>query len=624
MANVNSTNAKQSASSQKEPSLYELLQRYNKMAYKNLYNPNRNNATEKQKQEHNKNMVEANKEKLSVLREILRKVEYANKEFFKKLGVNVSNLKLDATYSFGENFRGKNIVALQYHGQNMETGKQGKNQIFLHMNMEKLLQLPAMEVYAIMTSHVMDSVMSKENLTEKLEPERREELYSYKQLKLEIANQGRSDRATDLFAKYIENFLEKGDDCYCDAVTATAIAIQLRDQMTPAEKEAFLKHNFGVFDAKLIPEKEDLMEYRMAAILNSRNEIEQMSVNTDALRTNIIDVERLANDQQFAQMAAIKLQKDFDNMKGDLSNKSALRGFCTNFVNQFTTAHGMDNIELRFVNDPNSSSYGSYNDKGSEHWIEVNLANITSVTELAATLAHELTHAGDSSLNKKLGNANERGRGLRNNISNDISGSGLATDSPAYKLLSDVNDSCYYINPNERHARIAEYSAFSIMAEMAVNNPVLQSQLKSSIESYKSYINETKKQVSEIHANINTYESKLKNLGLSENSSAYKMIRRRIDYLIALKDNTGLTSENAILNHLNYKGSITDNLKELGENHSRTEDNMRKRDEAVNDNIDLADKDKVEQERIAREKAEEARKIQEERDKLAEMEAGMY
>ena len=97
MANVNSTNAKQSASSQKEPSLYELLQRYNKMAYKNLYNPNRNNATEKQKQEHNKNMVEANKEKLSVLREILRKVEYANKEFFKKLGVNVSNLKLDAT-----------------------------------------------------------------------------------------------------------------------------------------------------------------------------------------------------------------------------------------------------------------------------------------------------------------------------------------------------------------------------------------------------------------------------------------------------------------------------------------------------------------------------------------------
>ena len=53
MANVKSTNAKSKTAPAKEESLFELLQRYNKMAYKNVINPNRNGATKKQKQDYN-------------------------------------------------------------------------------------------------------------------------------------------------------------------------------------------------------------------------------------------------------------------------------------------------------------------------------------------------------------------------------------------------------------------------------------------------------------------------------------------------------------------------------------------------------------------------------------------
>lgn len=588
MAQNKQTNQQQTSKStaaKKQESLYELMRRYDKKAFKSIYSK-KSFATERERDLYNKKMAKANSEKIHDLREVLRRIEYSHKKFFEKLGVSVSNLQFESTFNFGENFRGRNIVALSYNGTSSK-GQEQHNQIFLHMNMEKLLQLPAFEAYTLISAQVTKSIMEKTKLYQSYNPEKLEELHSFKRGQLSIAQQRKYNEATKLLTQYVDEYLKAEDKEFDGNIVQTGIVVsQLLANMSEQDMENFLKHNFASISSvsefldeqKAMQTKRSLLDERLATLYNEDRK--KVKVDKYGLMANKIDVEKIANKQQYLQLAEAKLKKDFENLKGNTNNQEALRGFCSKFVDQFAQMHGMEAVELRFTNNPKSTNYGAFHDKGSSQWIEVNLANINSVTELAATLAHELTHAGDAAINKKMGNTNKNGTGLVNNISNNISNSGFKKDSASYNLLKRVNDSCYYINPNERHARLGEYCSFAIMQELAKDNPVMQAQLKASLEDHRGYLENTVAQIKNINANIGQYEAELARLDIPKGSGGYEMIERRIAYLKQLKDSIGLGAEEA---HIKTVNKMIDTIEKQAQEGSKESDKqsnqMRESDE---------------------------------------------
>ena len=515
-----------------EESLYEIMKRFDKTAYKSVYRKDRTFKNEQDKAEYNNKVQALNAQKINDFRKIIDNVERYNKSYFAQLGIDVSHLRFNGTYSFGDNFKGRNIVALQYDGKN-EQNQLRHNHIFLHMDMEKLLQLPAFEVYTILSTQVIDSIMANEKVYDSMHPEKNKELHYYKQAQLAIANDKKMNEATQLFAEYIKEFMKKADKTYVDnGISPMMIAISLRDSMSTTEQEYFLKKNFAFISSsndalkKILAEKKSLMTLRLASF--HLQDSQDVAVNEDGLLRRAVNVHfDEAKKQQFMQLSGVELQSKFDALKSDPNNQEALKGFCSKFISSFAQMYGMEEIELRFVNKPGNNNYGSYHDEGSVHWIEVNLANANSIPELAATLAHELTHAGDSSLNKAAEDPTKVG--LRNNISSSVSGSGYGGD--AQKLLQEINDACYYVNPNERHGRLGEFAAFSIMLDLSKDNPVMKEQLKASLESYKEYLTNTVDQLQKLDANISRFEKELDNLKLDKSFGGYEMFTNRLEYL---------------------------------------------------------------------------------------------
>ena len=219
------------------------------------------------------------------------------------------------------------------------------------------------------------------------------------------------------------------------------------------------------------------------------------------------------------------LKESFNTLKNNMHSAAALKAFSEEFSKSFMAAHGLPPVPVRVVNNPHDKgTMGEYYDEGSSHHIEINQAGITDITEFTATLAHELTHAVDASLNKINGLD-----GIQNSMPFDVtdnSASG-ADKAKAEALLRDLNYKCYQADPCEQTARNGEQIGLDFVR--AVGGKEFDAQ----IAKYQAGDEKTQRDVNNVREHfdeiISNAEEKLASLNVDGATKA--KINERISYL---------------------------------------------------------------------------------------------
>lgn len=220
-----------------------------------------------------------------------------------------------------------------------------------------------------------------------------------------------------------------------------------------------------------------------------------------------------------------KLKASFNDLKNNMHSAAALKAFSEAFSKSFMAAQGLPPVPVVVVNNPHDKgTMGEYYDEGSSHHIEINQAGITDITEFTATLAHELTHAVDASLNKIQGRD-----GIQNSMNFDVtdnSASGI-DKAKAEALLRDLNFKCYQADPCEQTARNGEQIGLDFVR--AVGGAEFDAQ----IAKYQAGDEKTQNEVNSVRENfdeiIRNAEEKLASLHVDASTKA--KISERISYL---------------------------------------------------------------------------------------------
>jgi hypothetical protein len=115
-----------------------------------------------------------------------------------------------------------------------------------------------------------------------------------------------------------------------------------------------------------------------------------------------------------------------------------------------------------------------------------------------------------------------------------------------YNFVEELQDICYQVNPNERHARINELEAIKFMVEKYDGNANLKRSIKGSAKNYISYQEMTVRTLKEV-ANpsyIQELENKYSLLSSSRISpAATNLIKQRFNYFSTLKRQNLLSTE---------------------------------------------------------------------------------
>ena len=418
-----------------------------------------------------------------------------NMKYSKFLG---SKITMDNSLFF---YADPNMPHVFVRSKILQTGNTNIMPISLNIPLDKLITMPAMEVYAILsaTAHmtVQAEMLGEKNKFANVDLEHMsvEKFDKVKELsEKRVEHQENKQKATILLTRYLEGFLPS----YCgeyftkfDNISAL-VANNIVDSMEPdqIEKMAGIFFDFGtlnylidknISDYASIP-IEELREARLGALYNKAREL---------WKDQDRQPEAIGVTQQYQALMSDKLKSQFSmlvaNQGKGLSNTIDIEAFCRNYANTYMESNGLKPIDLTFEN---IGELGSYIDAGTKQRININLSKISSVSELVSTLSHELTHAVESSINKSNGEQTKEGFGLADNISYDISGLSLPKHSPEYKVLRQINYYCYRLNPNERSARYGELSALKFMQSIATTEKEKE-QLSNTIDEFVTYQTQT-------------------------------------------------------------------------------------------------------------------------------------
>ncbi len=469
----------------------------------------------------NNNKSEAPKTKKDGIIAIVKKVESAINN---KLPIG-KEIKVDLTFT-------ASLVNSAPDGGKKGVFVQSKknNDVAMNINIKRLSKLPSLEVYSIIYNalyrhSVQNEAVSDNNFDLDAGVDENTEVEEPKKKK------SSKDKAIECLAGYLNKFLPKYFDGKFKEFSAISklVAIQIVDEMDEEDFEKILSVFFKF--EKLDKKAENLVEEFLGSSETSRLEYINYKATEFLLDPNK-EQTGLNYLQQAEELLSVSTKTKFQeavNSNGKSLND--FKSFCVSYANRFMYSNNLNGIEVTF--EPEGALGEFYDD--SPPRINVNLKRIDSVSELAMTLSHELTHAVDSCLNKSKGKYNRDGGGLIDTISEDISDSGLKESDPAYKLLKELKNYCYHINPNERHARIGELSALSFIDEMSKDNTGkninLRSQLFSSASKYISYQNRTAEMINNLSsAKISAWRDMLAGFNKIP-SHAKNMINERIDYL---------------------------------------------------------------------------------------------
>lgn len=484
--------------------------------------------------------------KLNAFRAMLVRMEGDLNRTFNKLGINIGPIKIDGSFSAGKSDR--ELVTKLSFFQN-DNGKSSVGVVNMNMNIKKLLKYPSLELYALVSSSVLKSVLGKDG--------NKVQDVIYKSGKtLEDVNKGQSlvnseinrEKARRILKRYIKTFLNEN---FNDSVFEVSfITDSILDSLSDENIKKLMHHNFdnvvskdGLLLDDALDKHMSIKNYRIQAL---HKKIFDVQLNIEGVSSSEVNAYR---EQELA-LSNVFLKGKFNKAKESIlsGNSSDLMSYCESFASAFCQSHGINAPKINFVNKKNARFLGQYHDLGSGgQYIDINLGRVDNIIDLSTTLTHELTHAIESSLNKSRGATNNDGTGLLNDMSEDISHSGLAKGTAEYNLLKEINNYCYYVNPNERNARQNEVSAYAFMVKFADDDPILKAQLSESIQGkvdpktgkkyggYIQYLEKTQEYLENIDKSIEKFQNRFNALNVPESSKGYVEISERINYLKTIK-----------------------------------------------------------------------------------------
>lgn len=226
------------------------------------------------------------------------------------------------------------------------------------------------------------------------------------------------------------------------------------------------------------------------------------------------------------------------------TDRAALMDFCRTYASSYLAQNGIENAGAVKITLNNIGELGTY--YASENRVNINvdkIAQMNNPTEVAMTLSHELTHAIDAATSGTRGPGGQYR--LKNNMSEDIRAAQMEEPS-VFGFVQKIQNVCYHINPNERHARVAELSALEFMALKAGNNEAIKNTVRRSTNGFISYQNSTIRCLQNVTnpAFMNSLRQEYGQLsGRVRSGATRQLIEERFNYIDSLESQKLLGTE---------------------------------------------------------------------------------
>ena len=373
---------------------------------------------------------------------------------------------------------------------NVATGKKLVSTSLSSEAMRRVSRLPAPEAHVLLCALLYNEVKRKGYVS--TAPSELDKEKSYDEMfALPQDNENKSDvkkvepkqerpKRKNLLT-YIKEFLLKLLGLEKEEIEeiSNIVVEDLEQQSTPAEFDNFMTSMFGasVDNAKSSKEMFSLRNRKLVK-------------NAETALENGDDALSMAYYSQAKEILDVQVSENFEKVQEEgFKNKEAVKPFVTSLVAKTLTAYGIelnDSVVVTFNDDPTVGRFFN----GTPKRINVDVSKVKSVTDLAMTIVHEVKHCADAFSQDGAIDENERRtKGLMGSFEHEkISKYGLKKNSAEYKLLDMLNKTCYYLDPNERSARIAEFGALEFMKKMAGGDKDLMADVDHNIGSYASYI----------------------------------------------------------------------------------------------------------------------------------------
>lgn len=337
--------------------------------------------------------------------------------------------------------------------------------------------------------------------------------------------------------------------------TETELEGESQTESTSTKKAESEELDISLINEIVASRKDDFESKTSSKVSSKKNGID-IGLIDEILASRYSSVVKQGNHQQATYLMGVFLNDDFNVNSLVGANEAQLKDFCEKFARRFLQNSGLDASSYKITYDKfdrygNERAAGTYIDYGSSQTININISQVKAINnpaEVVMILAHELTHAVDSSVNKQKGKVTEEGYGLLNNTigvtggleqiktyervnSNDSKD--VERVNAIYRYAVKLTEACYRLNPNERSAREGELIALEFMKGLTPNK-TMQRCIDSSIVSYNNYQNA----VISDYRNLEEIISEAKTIrGMCRSSETKEIIDSRINYLKQLKEN---------------------------------------------------------------------------------------
>ncbi len=411
------------------------------------------------------------------------------------------------------------------------------NDQHISFNVKKLSTYPSMEVVSIVTKSVTDAI-AKQNGREN-DKEFYNTILLYNPDGSEPKSKEEKDvlKAKNIIAGYLRNFLPAvyADDFEKFVAISDYVAKQIIAEMGEKDIEKILSPFFdletlGVEEIAMDKVDAFLGKTYDARVTKIRKTADELLANpqTEVQAFSYLDQANSLMGTNMLDPSYLELAKKFETMNNGERCLSgpAVKEFCMFYVQDFLAKRNVANIEVTFES---KGGLGSFYDEG--HKININLEKLKkkgSYTELAMTLAHELTHTVDSTKEKLQGHD-----GLQNDISEKFRNK--TDDADVKTFMNKLLRISYRVNPNERNARRGEVYALMFMTKMSAKDSSLVGDIKNSARTFKmrqrSVINLIKSMPQELAEIKGELADFVASNAIEKGSPLHKEILERIEYI---------------------------------------------------------------------------------------------
>ena len=493
-------------------------------------------------------------QKIYDVKKIISRVEASINSRLDKANVGLKKINLLANTSISMQSNAPKLMTKIDIVKNGEQSTQSVN-FSLNLSAQKLLNLPAEEIYAVVSALVYTSILKKkEGSLSASEHEYEDEVLFVSDAEQEeqIRNRNKSNEqdagSKSIIMRYLKKFLKDFFGMFDNPK-----AIEYNSSIAPDFYDKISQAVANDLVGKNAPDETVASMFNVESVAKETvSESEIAVARTEKLREKANDAAEQGNEELFTsyskqslELLSYQTKDSFTNIKFGASNEnSGMAAFAQNFIAEILANNGIstDAVKITFRPDQYPGVFNPPNN------INIDVSKVENVTDFVMTLAHETKHAVDhvkprSQESSKNGNQQQRTGGAPFNWS-EVNNSGLdpERDKDALNFLKKVNAICYHMDPDEREGRLAEIYALRFMADNASGNHALKNEIDENVEAFNVYQAKTIEMGEDLFNpeskyNIKAIRDKFEDMKSSLPSGAARMLEERISYLEELCEN---------------------------------------------------------------------------------------